>query len=76
MSRVADRAVFDVATRLRLVEGDLDRNDYDRVEAEHRIEERFDRIDVRLNRLLWALATAAVSLATTSVVIVLTALSQ
>lgn len=76
MSRVNDRAAYELPVRLRLVEGDLDRND-DRWDAHHREQdERFDRIDSRINRLVWAIASAAIALSTTSVVLVLTVLAK
>lgn len=38
MSRVEDRAVYDVPVRLRLIEGDLDK-----------IDDQFDRLNLRLD---------------------------
>lgn len=76
MSRVSDRAAYDVPVRLRLIEGDLDRNDTRWDEYRRDQDDRFDRIDSRINRLVWAIASAAIALSTTSVVLVLTVLTK
>lgn len=50
MSRVEDRAVYDVPVRLRLIEGDLDR-----IDAQfERLNQRFDMQDKRLGKIMAA----------------------
>lgn len=60
MSRVTDRQGFDDATRLRLMESDLDSMDA-----------RWDRLDKKMDRILGALLAVLVAVCSSSVILVI-----
>lgn len=62
MGRVADRASFDSDVRMSLAEGDLDRMDA-----------VLGELNDRMGKVLWAMVGLLISVATTCIVILITA---
>lgn len=59
MSRISERETFDEATRLRLMEGDLDRDD----EEKDKLASKIDALNRIMIGILISVATAAILLA-------------
>lgn len=73
MGRVADRASFDSDVRLRLAEGDLDRMEAKDDALLAKIDSLAEVLNARIGKLLWALVGVLISVATTCIVILITA---
>lgn len=73
MGRVADRASFDTDVRLRLAEGDLDRMEAKDDALLAKIDSLAEVLNARIGKLLWALVGVLISVATTCIVILITA---
>lgn len=73
MGRVADRASFDTDVRLRLAEGDLDRMEVKDDALLAKIDSLAEVLNARIGKLLWALVGVLISVATTCIVILITA---
>lgn len=73
MGRVADRASFDTDVRLRLAEGDLDREEAKDDALLAKIDSLAEVLNARIGKLLWALVGVLISVATTCIVILITA---
>lgn len=73
MGRVADRASFDTDVRLRLAEGDLDHMEAKDDALLAKIDSLAEVLNARIGKLLWALVGVLISVATTCIVILITA---
>lgn len=69
MSRQEDRKDFDERTRLRLVEGDLDKVDESFNRFAERFEKQLEATNDRLGKIMWALVGLLISVATACIML-------